>query len=174
MGRRKFFDFIQFSCRNSVWILAFCWVIGICLGLIIGSDFDPDVLSLMRMTSESRVSIVGLLLNLLPFVLSAAAVHYSFPGAFFLLATGKGLCHGFCMFLILAEFSSAGWLLYRLLMFTDSILLIPLFFFWARHIDGSRNFLKRDTWLCLGISLIAGALDYFVISPLIITAMKHS
>lgn len=175
MGKGKFQNFIKFSCRNSVWILAFCWVFSICLGLHLGSNLDTEIYSLMRMAPGCHVSIVGLMLNLfLPIVISAAAVRYLSPHAIHLLVFGKGLCHGFCMYMILAEFSSAGWLLCRLLMFSDSCLLVPLFVLWIHQINGYQERLKRDMLNCLVVAFVSAIVDYFMISPLIITAINHS
>lgn len=175
MDRAKFQKIMKFFCRNSVWILAFCWVSSICLGLYIGSVFDPDVYSLMRMASGCRVSIVGLVLNLLlPIVLSAAAIYYLTPRSLLWLVFGKGLCHGICMYMTLAEFSSAGWLLCRLLMFSEYCLLVPLFILWIRQIDGSNNRLKRDILNCLSAAAVAAVADYFIVSPFVITTINHS
>ena len=175
MASTKYQKIMKFFCRNSVWILAFCWISSICLGLYIGSVFDPDVYSLMRMASGFHVSIVGLVLNLLlPIVLSAAAVSYLSPRSLLLLVFGKGLCHGICMYMTLAEFSSAGWLQCRLLMFSEYCLLVPLFILWIHQLDGSSNRLKRDITNCLVAAAVAAVADYFIVSPFVVTTINHS
>lgn len=175
MDSTRFQKIEKFFCRNSVWILAFCWISSICLGLYIGSVFDPAVYSLMRMASCFHVSIVGLVLNLLfPIVLSAAAVYYLSPRSLLWLVFGKGLCHGICMYMTLAEFSSAGWLQCRLLMFSEYCLLVPLFILWIHQLDGSSNRLKRDITNCLATAAVAAVADYFIVSPFVITTINYS
>lgn len=173
MRRKGLHNFIHISCRNSVWILAFCWVFGICLGLLLGTA-SGNISSLMRRACYEPVSIVRLLPTLLLQVaLSAVAALFFYPHIFYLFAIGKGLSYGFCMYMILAEFTSAGWLLFRLLTFSDGCLLISLFLFWIHQICNSKQGIKRDIIICLIVALAAMIADYYVISPLIVTSMNH-
>ncbi len=168
-------DFGKSHCRNPVWILAFSWVCGILLGLFLASHMHGDFTSLMRTVVISRVSIVGLLVMLLlPYVSSVAAVYFSRPAFLFLCAAGKGLCFSFCIYLIMAQFPSTGWMLCRLLLFSEFTVMIPMFLFWIRLLDGGRQSLKHDSWLYLIVALVAGGVDYCIISPFTVNLMSHS
>ncbi len=174
MSMRGMSAFRKSEALSYVWILAFLWRFSICIGLVLACNLGVETFSLMRAVGNDRVSIVSLTAVLvLPVVSSAAAIYFSHLGIIYLLVIGKGISHGFCMYMILTEFSSAAWLLYRLLMFSDSLLLIPLFYLWIRQLCDRSAHLHRNVILCLTISLFAGALDYFVISPYIITLMNH-
>lgn len=171
--RKGLRNFIHVSCRNSVWILAFCWVFGICLGLLLGF-VSGDLSFMMRRACYEPVSIVRLLPTLLfQVALSAVAALFFHPRVFYLFSLGKGLSYGFCMYMIIAEFTSAGWLLFGLLSFSDGCLLISLFSFWIHQIGNSKQEIKRDIITCLVVALAATFADYYVISPLIVTSMNH-
>ena len=168
-------DFMKSHCRNPVWILAFSWVFGLSIGLFLVFRLQGDFTSLMRAAVLSRVSIVGLLVILLfPFVSSFVAASFSRPALLFLCAAGKGLCFSFCIYLIMAEFPTTGWLLCRLLLFSDFAVLVPLFLFWIRHLSSSKQSRKRDSLLYLIVALAAGVVDYCIISPFTANLMMHS
>lgn len=162
-------------CRNPAWILAFSWVCGLSFGLFLASRMHGDYSSLMRTVITNRVSIVGLLIILLfPFILSVVAIHFSRTGFLYLLSAGKGICFSFCVYLIMAEFSSSGWLLCRLLLFSELCILPPLFYLWIKCIEGGKQTIKLSAGFYPLIAVVAAVLDYFLISPFTVTLMLNS
>lgn len=162
-------------CRNPAWILAFSWVCGLSFGLFLASRMHGNFSSLMRTALTNRVSIVGLLIILLfPFISSAVAVWFSRTGYLYLLVAGKGICFSFCVYLIMVEFPSSGWLFCRLLLFSELCILPPLFYLWIKSIEGGKQTIRHSAGFCLLIAVVAGVLDYFLISPFTVTLMLNS
>lgn len=154
------------SYRKFVWFLSFSWICSIAFGLAFALYTQPYTVSLMRMADFGRVSIVGLACIILaPLYLSAIAVYFRRTGWIYTIATLKGISFGFGIFVFTAVFGSAGWLMRLLIAFSDSAMLVPLFLFWIRHLDGSQRYLRRDLIICTVSALLIGLADYFIISP---------
>lgn len=154
------------GCKKYVLFLAFSWISGIAFGLAFALYTQPYTASWMRMAVFGRVSIVGLACILLgPLYLSAAAVFFHRPGWIYVIATVKGISFGFGIYVFTAVCGSAGWLMRLLVAFSDSAMLVPLFLFWIRHLEGSHRYLKHDLIFCTASALLIGAADYFIISP---------
>lgn len=168
-------DVSNSRCRSSVWFLAFSWICGISAGLFLASCMHCDSASLMRALILERVSIVGLLIVLLlPYVLSVAAFYFSARALIYLIAAGKGICFSFCIYLLMAQFSTAGWLLCRLLFFSDFAILVPMFLFWIRCLNCDQQSLTRDSLRYLIVALGAWIMDCCFISPFTVNLLTHS
>lgn len=167
-------DSVKTHCRKSVWTLAFSWVFGVSLGLLYASHMHEDFSSMMRTAISSRVSIVGLLIILLlPYVSSVGAVFFH-PALVYLFAAGKGMCFSFCVYLIMVQFPSTGWLLCRLLLFSEFSVMVPMLLLWIRLLEDGQQSLKHDSLLYLIVALTIGILDYCIISPFTVNLMLHS
>ena len=135
---------------------------------------DGASLSLMLAAVFSRMSIIAMLPVLLLFILiSALAVRYSLTWPYLILIVGKGVCLGLCMYMILLEFASAGWLVCKILMFSDGLLMIPLFYLVVHHADTPKKTLMRDTLTCVVVAVAAVLADYRFISPWIVTLLDN-
>ena len=161
---RKILSFI--SCKMNWIILAVVWLIGLFVGMYLGSNADNSYFLLMRMALNTRVSIVGLLgISCLPFLLSAYAVYLGKPKLILLVCFCKAVLFTSCGYAVLISFGSAGWLIRLLLQFSD-IVLLPLYcWFSIRHIHGKETTLKRDTAVCILAAACAGSIDYCLVSP---------
>lgn len=151
-------------------LLALFWGAGLLLGVGLACQAGDSIFSLMRIAASRRVSIVGLFSSiLLPFLLSAAAVYLH--GASLLLPVSflKAFSFGFCAVTVMKAFGSAGWLVCRLLLFSDCCLMPVLFWFWLRHIRGGRRSVKMDMRLCAILIAAVGSIDYFLISPFLMS-----
>lgn len=174
MSTNKSVSKLLIPCRNPVGILALLWLLSICIGIFIAHHLFDDFYSLMHTAASTRVSIVGVLLILLfPVISSAVAVSFSSSKLIYLICTLKGICHGFGLYTILAVFGYGGWLIRFGIMFSECMMLIPLFYFWIRLIDGTAPSLRKDTIICCLIAILVGVFDYFVVSPYIIALMRH-
>ncbi len=168
-------DFMKSHCRKPVWILAFSWVCGISLGLFLASSMQEEFVSLMCTAAVNRVSIVGLLVMLLlPYVLSVVAFRFSCSVLLFLVVSWKGIYFSFCIYLIMVKFPTTGWLLCRLLLFSEFAILVPTFLFWIRSLKGNKQSLKFENLFYITVVLVVGILDYCIISPFTVNLMSHS
>ena len=161
--------------KYCVPFLAFSLTFGFSMGIYLARTMQDSMFSLMRAVAFSRVSIVGLFVLLfLPLLLSAAAVYFSIPAMVLPLSFCKGFCMGYCALGILFVFGSASWLVRLLLMFSDCFMILPLSWFWIRHISGCRNMLRRDFLICSAIAIVIGIVDYFLVSPFLVMLMNYS
>ena len=99
-------------CRKYICcILAICWLSGLFYGIFVFYYAESSVVSLMRRTLVSSVSIVGLLSNLLiPFLFTVYAVYYSMSWLLFPVCFWEAFSVSFVMTGVCMAFGSAGWL----------------------------------------------------------------
>lgn len=161
-----------FSCRNFVCFLAFYRIISILLGVIFAACFHNVPESLMRMIAEVHVSIVGLAAVLfLPFTLSIVAVSFSKQWIIYLISVYHGFSCGFCIYNLLVSYYDAAWLIALMVAFSANLGQISLILFWIRCMNHSNHCWKRDAIMCFLLLILIGCLDYFVISPFLITIL---
>lgn len=152
--------------RACMVFLALFWCVGLLIGVRVGTQAGDTLFSLMRTAAGSRVSIVGLLVvTVLPFLFSAAAVFFSKPWLMLPVLFFKGLSFGACAYGVCGAFGDAGWLIRLLLLFSDGFMIPVLFWFCLRHMGGQRWAVKKDLAVCATAALIVGSLDYCFISP---------
>ena len=166
MFGNKHFVFFGSARKKSVFFLAFFWIFGILSGYHLWPVFQEHSSALMIAAVASRVSIVGLLFVILvPGLLSATSVHFSKSWIIYLIACVKGTCFGFSVHALLYNYGSAAWLFYILVLFSDICMLIPLFLFWIRHVNGAKQRMSRDLLWYTVFAAIIGSIDYLWISP---------
>ena len=154
--------------RMRLAFLAAFWILGLVCGWLLYVHGDYNVVSLMRGAMEVPVSIVGLV-NVLavPFLFSALAVFISGFSLLPIVALEKGMLFAFTSCCVLGAFGNGGWLMWSLLMFSDIIGVILLWYFWLRVVRFGRIF-PFEGILPAGAGLIlTGMLDICVISPFI-------
>lgn len=163
----------NFRCKKFVVFLAFFWIFSFVAGVLFATYFHNIPLSLMRIVVVGHVSIVGLVvILLLPFVLSVVAMRLSMPWIIYMIAVLKGFCYGFSIYFLLISYFDSAWLVCSLVMFSVYCGQIPLFLFWTRYMNDTTDRWKRDALACLVLLTLIGCLDYFVISPFLITLMR--
>lgn len=165
MSTYRIVDYLHFSRRSKLFILAFISLSSIALGIMISRTADPYLYSLMRGVLISPVSIVGLLIvNCLPLLITAIIVLLSKPCLFLLHCFVKNFSYSFIRSLICISFAHAGWLAGAILLFSDTIVMCLLHWFWIRHLHFIRKSVKKDLLICLIFSLIACFADYIWVS----------
>lgn len=151
--------------KLPVFLLAFCWIGSILLGIYLGSDASVFN-ALMYRAFCSPVSIVGLVsVLLLPFLFSAFAVYIARPSLLLAVCVWKGFSFSFLSVGLLRIFSSGGWLLRQLLMFSSLCQLSVLYWFWIHHISGERKFSLGKAVAVVALFVLIGCADYCCISP---------
>lgn len=146
--------------------LSLFWICGLISGVLTILLAGHPLFALMRGTDFFSVSIVGLLGSTsLPFLFSVFAVYIHKHWLLFPICFLKGLFFSFVSLLIWGSFDSAGWLVWRLLMFSDWASLPVLFLYWLRHISGKRSCSGYEVMLIASVYVLIASVDYCYISP---------
>ena len=162
-----------YSRKYRTIFLAFCWIVGLAFGIELSFTAGDSFLYLMR-GSYGSVSIVHLLLiTLLPFLFSGMILYIPSPSLLYGLCLIKGLCFGFVSAGCLLAWGSAGWLVRLLLMFSDFLSLVPLWWCWL----SCHPFrVQRNNASVVVSALIAACivcLDYFCVSPIFAKVFEY-
>ncbi len=148
--------------RWNCQMLAVFWIFGTICGIFLFLYAGTPVFSLMRRMPLASVSIVSLLgIGLIPFLFTAYAVYVSKRRLIFLICFCKACLYAFIAAGIYAVFSSAGWLMYGLLLFSGGILCADLYFLWLRLLSG-----RNGCWIwTVTVWVLAGSMVDHIISP---------
>ena len=162
------YTYKQFLSKHSrvliISMLAFIWVIGILTGFSVASRSSSHLLKLTL--SLERVSFVGLVIAaILPLIISAIAVKLSAPLFILIVAFIKAFLFGFASFGLFSYYGDAIWLSKWLYMFSDSLMIVLLCWFWVRNIAGKTEHLNKDLATCLIAASLLICFDYFIVSP---------
>ena len=157
------------SCRKGnihILLISVNWITGFLFGCYLGSQLTDTGVSVMHNVVSCPLSFFSLYFVLFfPFVVSAVFIKLSQPLLSLLVTFAKALFVGYCSCGILIVFSSAGWLIRSLVLFSDSLIIILLLWFWIRNIAGDGNKFKSDIILCAVLSFAISCIDYFAVSP---------
>ena len=163
------------SRHRFVVYFSLAWLAGLVAGVCAATHLSTIHNSLTQSLIESRLSVVGFLASLvLPFVLSAILFRVSLFGLVIPLVFGKAFSYSWCVCVLLICFADAGWLLSRLLVFSDSIVAVLLLWYWFRGLGQDNHHRQVDLLLCIVIALVVGCIDRCVISPFGISLLLHS
>ena len=155
---------LSFLHNCKFWLFA-AWISGLLLG--IAFTYGTQAFSsLMLGTLDRPLSIVGLgTVFLLPYLLTAVAVWVNRPVMLIPLAFCKAFLFVVCAASVDLIFGNAGCIVRLLLLFSDGASLPVLFRLWLRCMDPSGDNLTRDFVISLGLFLLIGSIDYWVIAP---------
>ena len=158
------------SFRTSVLFLFFSWITGIVLGFGLSFILKAQSIPLMLVVSDCSISIAGLcFIILVPFLISLISYKLSKRWLIYFWAFVKGVCLGHSIPVMLWSFGTAAWLLHFLLSFSNVITLVPIFFFWFQCIRPEDSLPQKFVRLILIISVCVGLIDFFLISPSVLT-----
>ncbi|MBQ7415636.1 MAG: hypothetical protein IJW14_01200 [Oscillospiraceae bacterium] len=171
---RNFKGLRRFKWRTSApWLLGIGWLLGIVLGGLSAAQAEDVLVPLIRDGAGRYASVVGLLATtLLPFLLSAFAVSLSEPWLLLIISTCKAFSFAFCAFGVSLAFGPSGWLVRFLFLFSDLCLIPLLYLYWLRHIRGECRHIPWELPLCLSAALAVGMVDYWFISPFLVSIMN--
>lgn len=166
----RFFPVFNYAnTRKSFALLLACsWFAGLLFGVIAAFSADHSYYSLMRMTPQHPVSIVGLLISLyLPLLFTAYAVYISYDWLLLPIAFVKSITLSLLWCGISVSCSSGGWLLAILLLGSDILTSGLLLWLWFRIILG--NYPVRNlVFSIMFVYTAVGFFDYFYISPFVL------
>lgn len=171
---RKTIISVKYQQRFALYF-SVAWLAGLAAGVLVAIQSSAIHNSLTQSLPYSRLSVVGFLVSLIaPFLLSAIFIKISLFGLIIPLIFGKAFSYSWCVCLLLISYPGSGWLLCRLLVFSDFIVTVLLLWYWFRGLDQKNNRRQNDLLLCLVIALAIGCIDCCVISPLGISLLLHS
>lgn len=166
-------DLLHTERKIDLFFLAFFSCSGAVLGVTVAYTSESSFCSLMRTAASSPVSIVGLMLvTLFPFLITAIAFYLSKPYLLLVISFFESFTYALSMCSVYIAFLQAGWLVCMLLLFSDTMVIAVLHWYWIRNIHGFRDSTIRDLVSCIAVTLTVGLIDYIWVSPFLITLMN--
>lgn len=163
-----------FTCKLNVWILAFVWLAGFVSGAVLSHLTGTSIISLMRAATESRVSIVELVIcNIFPLLLTACAVYYSIPVAAECIIFFRALSYGYIVLGVLTAFGFGGWLIGILLLFSSGI--VNSLILWLMLCTDKMHNQAFGSSVAVSVSsaLVVTVVDYLYIAPFLVRILDH-
>lgn len=158
------------SFRTSVFILSLSWLTGIVIGFGLSFILKAQSVPLMTAASDCGISIAGLCFIILtPVLISLISYRLSKLWPIYFWSFVRGVYWGHSIPVMLWSFGTAAWLLHFLLSFSNVITLVPMFCFWLQCIRPEGSIPHKYVRLILIISICVGLIDYFLISPSVLT-----
>ena len=145
-------------------MLCFCWIGGLLFGLFAAVNAGDSFFLTMR-GDVSTMSIPGLLITFLPFLLTAFAVFLPHPGYLVPVVLWEAFSYGFCGYGLSAAYHGAAWLIRCLLMFSQIASVTLLMWLWLRKCDSPDSFSPVTLVACGAAVALIGALDFCLVSP---------
>ena len=149
------------TCKCLIWI---CWLIGLLCGMCSAAGAGDIILLTMR-GDVSTVSIPGLLIISLPFLLTAVAVFLSHPCVLVPLVLWEAFRFGFCAYGFVISFGGAYWLAWLLLMFPRVATVPLLMWLWLRSCDVPNRCRIGEIAACGAAVALVGVVDHCLIAP---------
>lgn len=147
--------------------LAFSWLAGLVCGCLAWLWAEDSAIPLMRSVLFAPVSIVGTLcVPVIPILISAYAVFLSNFVLLLLTCFGKAFLVSFTALGISRMYTSAGWLMQMLLLFSSWTSLPILYWFWLRISEHAAN-VWEAVFLC-SLLILLGSIHYGIISPFLV------
>ncbi|MBR3978868.1 MAG: hypothetical protein IKJ94_04515 [Oscillospiraceae bacterium] len=152
--------------RRNVFGISLAWIFGLLAGLLVALRTVTIHNTWTRSLQQSELSVVGFLATLIfPYFLSAILFKVSLWEMILPLIFLKAFSYSWCATSIVCMFGHSGWLFRLLLLFSDSLSVSCLLWFWIRNYSGNSVSGWRDLLLCFCLVLALGCFDCCLISP---------
>lgn len=145
-------------------LLGACWIAGLLFGMYAAVASGNSLLLMMR-GDVSTVSIPGLLIISLPFLLTAVAVFLSHPGVLVPMVLWEAFGFGFCAYGFVISFGGAYWLAWLLLMFPRVAAVPLLMWLWLRCCEVPNRYRIGEIAACGAAVALVGVVDHCLIAP---------
>ena len=160
--------------RLCPWLLCFCWILGMILGVFSAHGAEASLVPLIRQSTRSPGSALGLLsAALLPFLLSGLAVSFSETWLLLLISAFKAFSFTFCAAGVSLAFGQSSWLVRFLFLFSDLSLIPVLYIYWLRHLRKDSKTRRWELPCCLIWATIVCGIDYLYIAPFLASIMER-
>ena len=168
---------IRGSCKQPVVVLAFFWLLGFLFGVFY-ADYNTVVIQpLMHSSAFVSPRLQDLLFVVFfPYFIATAIFLIGKPFLCVVLLLCKGFTLGFCIYSFLTAFQSAGWLLCIFHLFSDFVMLLPLFYVCLSSFMPQIRYRTAGV-LYFSLASITITIDLFLVSPfmqMLITMSKRS
>lgn len=158
--------------KASPLFLACTWSMGMLVGTLAADSARTLLCTVIRNAVQLPATIPGLLTTtVLPFLFSAFAFSFYEP-LLLVICVGKAFAFSYCAYGVFITFGSAGWLVRCLFLFSDCIIIPILLFYWIRLFSCVSTNPRRELLSCLGISMLIGGIDYYLVSPFLVTLIS--
>ena len=152
--------------HRSSSFLGLVWAFGFAAGVIVHCILGPVFSPWMRGIFTKPVSIVSLLsVTCFPYLFSAFAVYIGHRWLLYPICFGRAAVFSLISSGVWAEFGSAGWLAWLLIMFSDLFSLPLLYRYSIRNISGFRSFSMSEFLFIGSCFIFIGSFEYCCISP---------
>ena len=152
--------------------LCLVWIAGLSLGFYAARLYGDAFDACLQLAPDSVPSFWGALsVNVLPLMISACAVFF-FRSMLYPLCFVRSFCVGLGLGTMVSVFSSAGWMMSGLLMFSSLLFTPVLFWYWCRRLERGADSIRQDTLICFGIGLAVTMADVWMVSPFLREVMN--
>lgn len=169
----RYISTVQFrKALNAVFCVGMLWTSGLLIGRYIASTAGYEPKFMLRFSATvTPVVAVQLICQVLPLVLTYFAARLSHSAALNAIILFHGLCFGYVAYLGVLTFRTAGWLVYRMLFFSERINGLIRLWVWV-NISINRQFLSlRKLCVLLGAMCLVTLFDYYVCSRFLISVL---
>lgn len=149
-------------------LLAFVWLSGLVLGMVCAVRHGY-LANLIFRSVEVCSGVPELLFSVtFPFLISGLAVRLSEPWLLPLFVGAKAFSFGFCACGTILAFGTGSWVVRFFFLFGDWMIAVPFLLYSGRRFAQVRE-LPWELLLCVAFSIVVFVLDYFVISPFLVS-----
>ncbi len=148
------------------------WLAGLLLGRYLASSAEAAQIDILLYSGTvSPNPAIMMAAQMIPLVLTYFAARLPHSAALYGIILCHGVFFGFPAHLSILAFRSAGWLVYRILFFSQRINAFLLLWTWA-NIQINRCFLSAKVlYLLAGIISLVTLFDYFICSGFLISVL---
>lgn len=154
--------------------LTCAFVFGFLAGTVVVSLDPGTFVSLVHEAIIFPVSFIDLLVHIIvPFSLTALILRTRRVELFLVLCFAQAFSFGIVSYSIYLAYGSVQWMIQALLLFTRTITLVLLLWFWCRQFSDRSQADFQDLILCFSVSVLVSVFDYCLISPLLAKLFIH-
>ncbi len=158
--------------RASSFLVCYFWITGLLVGISIYRQ-DSAISNMFSCAAMLDPPLFRLFaVRIIPFILLALCSAFSFKYISFAILFIKALLYGYCASGIVLVFTSAGWLIGLLFLFSDFVASVLLLWFSVRNVVKKNSSLMYDFLLCAIIVSAVCLFDYKVVSPYLIMLLS--
>lgn len=172
---KKLYDTCRMRfCKKAYAIITVCglWMFGLFLGKFAAVASDAASVALVRSsTTFTPILVFQIIGQLLPLAITFLLVHYRCVKFLYAVISAESFCFAYVAFLCVRAFGSAGWLVYRILLFSECINTFLLLWLWVNVIIDPRSFTLRKFCFISLIMCLLTLFDGLVCSKFLISVL---
>lgn len=155
-------------------LLSCTFISGFLSGVYVATQSVNDYTLLICRAASSSATANGLLTHTFCVYALTALVRRHGRGYFFLLSFAEAFTYGIVVTAVYFSYGSAQWLIQWGMLFSRTVTLIMLLWFWYRNMLGYGRVVHQDFLIALCVSVLATVIDLYLISPYLSYLLKHS